>query len=574
MVHLICSMQKPETAPGSAIPDWVKTKYDEERSKFARYDLDHPEKFITLLRTQLQKKEDPLGYLKKLRMFASRLLLQHLFAQKNAYLSHYTSHKQYLVEAVNKSFAQMGAKKVDERQYQLMDVNDEELAEVLAHSRLLQEELLYSPEDRNVIYGWIIDPSKGEKLRLLGMNRKYTHEGMVAKKEIKEIERDSDEFAKPLMITKFYAIKVPKIIEENTAYLNRLFTNIETFFSKAIKYKKLTHGTKEYEPQSIRKDYDIENAKVADLYTHTHHWYEKLYKIVYQELLNTYKELVQTSPRNTSLVENLQSLPAQSVEDKKIPLFLPKELDAYVDPKTVVKFFNLDDELENARNEFSLKNQPAPQSIAQSPPSKNIPSTSEPRKIMQSSQDGSYILDGQETSTTITIHNPKNKTLEIIFKTDKPSVPQDLPEINYTDWVKMWHQNPAEALEKQGYATFGSQKYEYPENRWKAIARHAFSPLVDNYISKWGTYSTVDSRRVLGKKDILITIPGMLKYPNGTSETGVFTYLIDSTNKQWYHRMFTPQSNRQLIQDLASKGYFSPQMTGYYEVFFPPLPGK
>jgi hypothetical protein len=60
-------------------------------------------------------------------------------------------------------------------------------------------------------------------------------------------------------------------------------------------------------------------------------------------------------------------------------------------------------------------------------------------------------------------------------------------------------------------------------------------------------------------------------YPDGSSETGVYSYIIDSENGLWYHRMFEPQTGQKMIADLFEKGYFSPKMTGYYDVFFPPL---
>ncbi len=69
----------------------------------------------------------------------------------------------------------------------------------------------------------------------------------------------------------------------------------------------------------------------------------------------------------------------------------------------------------------------------------------------------------------------------------------------------------------------------------------------------------------------MITIPGKMEYPDGTEETGVFTYIIDSENGQWYHRMFTPSSHKKMAEDFMQKGFFSPEIKGYYDVYFPPL---
>ena len=571
-------MEISQPTAESPIPLSIKTKYDEEQSRFKRYDLNNPQKFIALLRKQLKKEEDPIGYLKKLRMLASKLLLQHLLTQKNANMSYIASYKQILIEGIENTFSEMGAKKINPRKYQIIPENDAQLAEILAHSKLLQELVPYTPQERQVLYSWIIDPSKGKVINSLGLNRKYTHEGIIAKQQIKEYEEEFDYFAIPISSNDFHKLETPKIIEDNSSYFSRIFENLETYFTKVKKYKILKPG--EYEPKNIRKDYEDENKSISDLYTATHEWYEQLYKIVYQELQNTYRELVKQFPKDASLVENLKSLPHQSVEAKKIPLFLPKELAPFIEPSKTITLASLDDELEQARTAWKAKLQKSAATTEKKAEIKELlreekpEGTTQPKKIKESPTDGSYILEGEETETQLTIHNPKNKTVEIIFKTDKSAQNKNIPPINYTDWIKMWFANPEQALKIQGYTTFGGPKYEYPENRWKAVTGHAFAILIDDYVQQWSTQSLVDSRRVKGKKDILITIPGMIKYPNGKSETGVFTYLIDSGNGQWYHRMFTPHTGRQLIEDLALKGYFSPQMTGYYDVFFPPLSGK
>ena len=111
-------------------------------------------------------------------------------------------------------------------------------------------------------------------------------------------------------------------------------------------------------------------------------------------------------------------------------------------------------------------------------------------------------------------------------------------------------------------------------SRWKPIALHAFSPLIDEYINQWGHITTIKNRRNPAQEDILITIPGKIIYPPGAQpqeEAGIFAYIIDSKNGQWYHRMFTAGTLSELTKNLFEKGYFAPEMTGYYDVFFPPL---
>ena len=66
-------------------------------------------------------------------------------------------------------------------------------------------------------------------------------------------------------------------------------------------------------------------------------------------------------------------------------------------------------------------------------------------------------------------------------------------------------------------------------------------------------------------------------YPKNYPEreaTGLFTYLIDTDNRQWYHRMFEPKTGKQLLKELLEQGFYKPQMTGIYDVYFPALPSK
>ena len=88
------------------------------------------------------------------------------------------------------------------------------------------------------------------------------------------------------------------------------------------------------------------------------------------------------------------------------------------------------------------------------------------------------------------------------------------------------------------------------------VVLHAFPQLVDEYIYKYGSVSQTPSRMVKGKNDIMVTIPGKMEYPTGKEETGVFTYIIDSANGQWFHRMFTPSSHKKMAADFMEKRIF------------------
>ena len=79
-----CMEPFPKAPEELEIPLSIKTKYDEEKSKFQKYDLDHPQKFLERLRKDFKKDQDPIGYLEKLRRFASKLLIQALYTQISA----------------------------------------------------------------------------------------------------------------------------------------------------------------------------------------------------------------------------------------------------------------------------------------------------------------------------------------------------------------------------------------------------------------------------------------------------------------------------------------------------------
>ena len=554
------------------IPSNISLKLDQEKNKFHKYQINNPEKFLEKLRKELNKAKDPIKYLESLRLFASRLLVQAILVQKNADDNYIAIYIEQLKQHIDKIIEELAAKRVADNLFEIVPENDEQLAEILAHSKLLQEQELYTPEQRQVIYSWIIDPRKGKFLHLFGRHRKFVQEGFLAKKIKKETEKIFDLHANPLLHADFeYIQNVPKIIQTFSEFLTGIFENYQEFWSKIEKYQK--HSKNEYMPPLITKDFDEKNKDISQLYETTSQWYQKLYSLIYQELIATLKE------QRADILKNLRPLPEAAVIAKIIPSILSKELPPFIPPSQTIKLPSLDNELEKARTEWEKEQKEIAAKEVQEKAASlaSVKAQRPPKKIKKSELDGSYILAGQETPIQIFIHNPKNKTTEIIFKTDKPNQIKSLPPINYTNWVKMWFENPQKALEEQGYTTFGSPKFEPLKDRWKPIAWHSFSTLIDEYIPAWGTQSEINSRRVPGKKDILITIPGQIIYradDKELSKTGVYTYIIDSQNGQWYHRMFTPEDKKQLIEDFISKGYFSPQMTGYYDVFSPPLPGK
>ncbi len=556
------------------VPDSIKWRYEEERNKFGSYDLDHPEKFLAMLRKNLRKDESLIQYLEKLRIFANQLLTQSQLMQKMADYNYLASHFNELYARIDKTLEKLKVTPLAQtKRFEITPENDLQLEELLAHSSLLQESIPYTPQEVEIIYSWIIDPAKGNFLNILGQNRKLTHEALLTKKLLSNVQKDYDELAILFYKTIFKHIEShPNIIQANEQYF---IQSMKNYYDYQVKLK---HHGESQDPHAMPwqavNEYEKNNKELADLYSLTYRWYQKLYEIIYNELIDTVKSLNVKYPEDKlSHLQKLRPFPEKAIQENKLPAIFPKSIPSFIKPSTVIALPNLDKELEEARKAW--KSSRKENNGEKTPPRKgSLQESLTPRKIKESPLDESYMIAGEETPTHIIIHNPKNNTTELIYKTDKPNQIKNLSAPKYTPWVKIWFENPKEALEKQGYTQPGNPKYETPENRWLPIIRHAFSPLLDDFILKWGTQSEIDSRRTPGKKDILITIPGKIIHNDPTkkfSQTGVFTYIIDSKNGQWYHRMFTPENSRQLIEDLVGKGYFSPQMTGYYDVFFPPL---
>ncbi len=571
----IYGMELPPSQPAESIivPD-VSVKYDEEKNKFQKYKLDQPEKFIETIRKQLKKEQNPTAYLKQLRLFASRLLMQAMIIQQSAYNTYLNHYYTDLVHKDEKLMEQIGAKK-GSRGFELIpkEGTEQDFAEMLTHSQILNA-AIYTPEQLQVIFAWIIDPSKGSFINKFGLNRKIVHEGNETKKLLKVYAKALDDVATPALEENLitYIGDEPKIITDNLENLVRFFKNQKRYHDKLKKYKALT--TSESVPVALMKDFDDEELKNTTLYEQTHTWYEKLYQIIRQELFNTYAELIKKNPQDTTLKDNLTPLPLSLVAKNVLPKIFPKELPTFKKPSETIILPSLDKELAQARAAWQQAQKEKEEQERKIQESKPIePQT---QTIIKSTTQPVF-KEIEETDKEIIIQNQKNNTVEKIFKTDRPNQIKKLPPIAYTDWVKMWFDAPQEALVKQGYTTFGNPKHEAPENRWRPIVRHAFSPKIDTFIKTWGTQSEIDSRRVKDKKDILITMPGKITSNDPMkklSQTGVYTYIIDSENGQWYHRMFTPEDSRQLIEDLILKGFFSPEMSGYYDVFFPPLREK
>lgn len=187
--------------------------------------------------------------------------------------------------------------------------------------------------------------------------------------------------------------------------------------------------------------------------------------------------------------------------------------------------------------------------------------------------DDGFVMAGDITDAMITVHDTRNNAiLQLIRKPhDKPTA-ITLP-LFYAPNVKEWVQGSHDAIKNQGYNKVGSRKYALTQQGgYDPILLHAFSILVDDYLSECATQTKTLSRKKPLQKDILLTIAGSITDKNNKEMTGIFTYLIDSKTGVCYHRFFEPQLGTQLIKNFYEQGYFAPSAGGYYDIAFPLLP--
>ncbi len=192
----------------------------------------------------------------------------------------------------------------------------------------------------------------------------------------------------------------------------------------------------------------------------------------------------------------------------------------------------------------------------------------------ETTEDG-YILRSDVTDSMITIHDTRNNArLNLVRKPNDKSISVVLP-LTYAANVKEWLENPQVAIKNQGYTKVGSRKYVLTQHGgYDPILLHAFSLLVDDYLSECATETVALSRANPGQKDKLLTIAGSIQDKNNKEMTGIFTYLIDGKTGICYHRFFEPQLGSQLIENFYKQGFFVPAAGGYYDIAFPALSGE
>ena len=559
-------------------PEELGLKYQHEKDKLEKY-IANPESLLQKAQTKVGK-ENILEYLKTLQKWASCVLGQHIVIQLRASsILHLCYYYDYLSKKIHPEFVRLNILQDDKGKFTSFKIfSDEALSEFLSHSNwFLSENTILNDQDLySTVFPWIL--SENEEIHSLGLIAKFFRESADNNKLLNKALADSE--------------PTKSIFSECMSdSLSSLLNQVGDLESKLTQQFKKARSMAYLKTRAIMTDYIHETKKIIDIY----HWivplYEKLYEIIRREIAKTINEQIKANPLEAKkLLEYMSTLPAEANKLGTIPKSLPPVLPPFKSAYQTEKLPSLDKEFEQFKIEY-LQKKEATKKITikkirsikpkQKKKEKITKEVGEEKaieekqiiptpKIIKQTPDGSYILEGEETNTRIIVHNPRNNTINVIFKTDKPKAFSEKIIPNYTSWVKQWLENPDQALIDQGYTTKGP-KLTDPNLYWKPKALHGFSSLVDDFIQDWALKTEIQSRRNTKQKDILITLPGMIIYPDGTQDFGIYSYLVDSKTGLWYHRMFEPESTQKIVKDLLEKGYFSPSMKGYYDVAFPEL---
>ncbi len=562
-------------------PDMLDAVYLAEKRKFEEYRFDNAKKFSAKLRTKLKKDEDVTAYLRKLQGFAGILLFQHRVMQCLLELFYIEDYIDYIKEAMRCKELHLelieGETREDHTLFSHVKTPQATNA-ILRHKKYFDTEhkkILSKDELKDVIVPWLL--SDNEELQKLALHFKLDHELEIADQMATKAGGliFNFVFLEETMVRLALQQGYP-LVEENTQFL-------EKYINLILKMTK--HVDKE--EKGLRPLSAFVNQQQANVkkYNALQPSYLKLYELIRQEMNDVLMEQITLHPNDRAFTEKIMQYTRVSPESKDLKGPLPKKLDMLVDPAKKVTLFSLDLEINElrpevertllkkilkARRKKAKKTQAS--SITENQSCEILMEEKEsPVKKIAEAEDGSYVLEGDDAEESITAFNPNNQTTEVIFKTDKPfSIKEDLKP-NYTDWVFLWFKEPQRAISDQGYTKVGTKKFTEPSLYWRPIALHSFSQVFDQYIMQWGTKTTIPSRWEKGKLDTLITMPGMITFADGSYEMGVYAYIVNSSTGQWYHRMFEPQGTQKLITDLLEKGYFAPEMKGYYDVAFPPL---
>ena len=127
----------------------------------------------------------------------------------------------------------------------------------------------------------------------------------------------------------------------------------------------------------------------------------------------------------------------------------------------------------------------------------------------------------------------------------------------YHPRVQEWFDNPETALTRSEYADLKSE-----EAKKNAVARHAFSTIVDEYMVRFGIITDHQNPRT-GLMEKNYCIPTEIRWDNGKTDRGLATYALTKEGRI-YHRCFTHKTPEKMVGELVRKGFFE-------LVDFPPL---
>lgn len=593
-LNLSYGMEKPSVltqhkAAEPEIPAGLRSLYDEEIEKFNKYERSDP---LALLNKEIQEIEKTDNFksfsaLEYKRKILSMLFKQHLVMDVFNTFTYvrlkYNDINQKLKDVLKK----LGSDSATEKPSTATNRKKERVGKFFARFHLetldgiamllsipqdlLTNDIIEFEEIKKVAFPLKAD--ENEEIRQLGslLEQKYLlqHICPIALDETKRCNSLGCALLDIVITNKQLSFYL-----KNSRLQKELYQEYLQFEKSPIKNKPIGEGDSYF----LHKF-----SALAHLYKILSPRYQQLYETLYADYEKRVKELAESSENKINLLSHFEiyypTPPAIALkEEKKLPTYFPKTLSALKDAVHSFSLFSLDEEYNEflkthvAQQEPSLMPIKKPKKKKHKKKQQSLFPAVESTSLKEEEISEPSIPEIQETSTKIIIQDLRNEATEIIFKSNHPNTVQINTAPAYTPWVDTWFNNPAQAIKEQGYTDPKNKKFTQPHLHWKAITLHAFSPLIDTYLAQWGTQGTIASRKTFGQQDILLTLPGAIVYKTGEQEVGLFTYIIDAHSGKWYHRMFTPESSQRLFEDLFSKGYFSPEITGYYDIAFPPLP--
>lgn len=350
----------------------------------------------------------------------------------------------------------------------------------------------------------------------------------------------------------------------------------ESLFNYGKHTSKITKGASVVDHGVTHKDLDfgLMLYVVALTYQEMHHVYVDLYSDLLDELK---KELSHIYSNNktvkiTDYFYYQEMYPAGKDQKYSSSIKLPMKLSCPEMQKdsllSKVSFNLLRDaaiEIKKYDNEFLCQPVTQPSALVSKPLwSFN---SEKPAVVQKTKKNSSVVLkrviDIQDRGNYILIDDPKKPRHQYyIFKSDVQQV--GLSPLKYTKNIKEWLNNPAQALENQGYNDSSNKKSCISRyDNIDPVIQHTFPVCIDDYIGKYGC-SKNDK-----KNNIVYVLPGAIKLPDLSILYGFYIYLINKKG-ECFHRLFDVRTNQALIiETMQDNKIFSMKESGFYKVQFP-----